>query len=771
MANMFFPWNIKYPNVNDEELNLDWLLKALQKAIKDINDFIGINTIKYADPILWDITRQYEANTIVVDGHSGNAFISTKAVPSGVHLNNSDYWTQIYNYADVVDTLREQIAYNEGESTTATRAYRPDDLVFTNGLLYRVIANMIAGDSFVVDSNVLKTTINDEILRIIVSINGLEELLEAEAAARAEADDTLQQHIDDEATAREEADTTLQDNIDAEALARDEAIAAETEAREEADNDIIDLINNLDINHVYNQSTPTSGVTTNIGLKAGTYNITSNTTINAQLVVPRGAIINVADGVTLTINGQILAGRYNIFNLNNSGNLVVSKNYQDFGYPEWLGAIANGSTDCTDAIQKCLDIFTNTILGSGTYITSSTLTITNKSHNLKGNSSYRNSNGSRIVLNSGNGVILDVGYTNAPDSINNYLSGVSISGIEFSHNSSNFTSGAASAGIRFRYVMHCSIADCNIINCGNGIHLICAVACYFNKIFIFSETLSTGTLTRTFDGIMINATVQANGLSNASLYFNQCMISTGGVVYGESYGIRGYGSGTISDINITQCEINKVAYGISLEGTNSENGSLDIIITNNVIDSVAIMGAIFTNMNKGALTFNNNYIALGEKIDNELQYGIELNNCCYYNVNDNQIIGTYANATQQIGILAINTYRSNINNNVIKDFLEGMYVNASNTLTLDNNVVCCLAKASGPNMIHLNNVTYSVLNPIIYNANATTATNGVLMESCTRDEVNITRIRIDHITNRINVGGTIPSEIGSISNNYITGQF
>jgi len=29
-----FPWNIKYPNVNDEILNLDWLLKNVKELIK-----------------------------------------------------------------------------------------------------------------------------------------------------------------------------------------------------------------------------------------------------------------------------------------------------------------------------------------------------------------------------------------------------------------------------------------------------------------------------------------------------------------------------------------------------------------------------------------------------------------------------------------------------------------------------------------------------------------------------------------------------------------
>ena len=202
-----------YPYGNLHELNLDWVIDTVKRGEKEIADFIGVNTIKYANPILWNITSQYEANTVVVDGQTGNAYISVKAVPSGVHLNRTEYWTQIYNYANVIDTLREQITYNEGESTTATRPYSVNDLVFVNGDLYRVIHSMIAGDSFVVDSNVVDTTINTELGR-------LREDIDDEANARESADDTLQANIEAEASARESADDTLQANIEMEASAR-----------------------------------------------------------------------------------------------------------------------------------------------------------------------------------------------------------------------------------------------------------------------------------------------------------------------------------------------------------------------------------------------------------------------------------------------------------------------------------------------------------------------------------------------------------------------
>jgi len=161
-----------YPYTDFHELNLDWILKVIRELQKAMHDFINLNTIKYADPILWDITKQYEANTVVVDGNSGNAYISVQPVPVGVALSRTEYWTQIYNYASVVETLREQIAFDEGTSTTATRAYYDGALVFINGILYRVIAPMIAGDSFVEGSNIEQTTILHEIERIYTHFTG-----------------------------------------------------------------------------------------------------------------------------------------------------------------------------------------------------------------------------------------------------------------------------------------------------------------------------------------------------------------------------------------------------------------------------------------------------------------------------------------------------------------------------------------------------------------------------------------------------------------------
>lgn len=155
-------FNHEYPYVDCKMFNDDWLIMTVKQLLKDFSDFANLNKIKYADPILWDITSQYEVNTIVIDPKTGDAYISVDAVPYGVSLGNTNYWTKIYNYADAINTLQEQIAAaNERLSTTATAVRSKGELVWLNGDLYLVIEPMIAGDSYVVDSNIKKVTIED----------------------------------------------------------------------------------------------------------------------------------------------------------------------------------------------------------------------------------------------------------------------------------------------------------------------------------------------------------------------------------------------------------------------------------------------------------------------------------------------------------------------------------------------------------------------------------------------------------------------------------
>lgn len=160
----------KFPYTNFQEINLDKLIIKMLQLELEQKDFINNNVIKYADPISWDITTQYEANTVVTDS-SGNAYISSQPVPAGVSLSNTTYWSKIGNFDQLWTDVKNAITpYAAAIGGTALEAHAVGDLVWMEPDLLRVTAAMIAGDSFVIGSNCETTSINDEIRLLLQDI-------------------------------------------------------------------------------------------------------------------------------------------------------------------------------------------------------------------------------------------------------------------------------------------------------------------------------------------------------------------------------------------------------------------------------------------------------------------------------------------------------------------------------------------------------------------------------------------------------------------------
>lgn len=185
----------KAPYTNFHDLNLDWIIDTLNDFNARLTDFVSLATIKYADPIQWDITSQYEANTVVVDS-AGNAYLSVQPVPSGVSLDRSEYWTKIGNFDELFANVKKAITPNdEGHSTTATAARAVDDLVWVNGALVRITRAMSAGDAYVPGSNCVTSSTNEVLHYLLTALN-------AEQQAREDADTQLQNNV-----------TQLQNNV------------------------------------------------------------------------------------------------------------------------------------------------------------------------------------------------------------------------------------------------------------------------------------------------------------------------------------------------------------------------------------------------------------------------------------------------------------------------------------------------------------------------------------------------------------------------------
>lgn len=147
------------------QYNLGWLIEELMSFKQDLATAIDLKTIKYADPIQWDITTQYPANTVVVDPKSGTAYMSKVPVPAGVELTNTNYWVVVFNYQDIYNKIMDGVAFNDRDQDYATKDLLANDLVWYAGDLYRATREIPTGSKYVPGTNLIKTTIESLLAR------------------------------------------------------------------------------------------------------------------------------------------------------------------------------------------------------------------------------------------------------------------------------------------------------------------------------------------------------------------------------------------------------------------------------------------------------------------------------------------------------------------------------------------------------------------------------------------------------------------------------
>lgn len=188
----------EFPHTRTYDSDLGWLIKAFNEISEKLDQYLENAVIKFADPITWDITEQYTALTCVIDS-DGTAYLSKQPVPAGVDISNTNYWLPIFNYDDNINTLRSQIAYNARNSATTGQALQENDLVFWDGLIYRVMVDMAAGTAFIVDTNIEKYTVDEAIKDLYDDIDNVESNLtnaiNTEISDREAGDDLIRENI------------------------------------------------------------------------------------------------------------------------------------------------------------------------------------------------------------------------------------------------------------------------------------------------------------------------------------------------------------------------------------------------------------------------------------------------------------------------------------------------------------------------------------------------------------------------------------------------
>lgn len=152
-----------------------------------VTQYIGARYVPlFADPLTWDITKAYEALTIVY--YQGNSFTSRQAVPAGIDITNTDYWALTGNYNAQIEQYRAEVQTYDNRITANTTSNTAQDA--------QLAGTTSSGLKTLIDTNTASNTSQDAQLAG-TSTSGLKTLIESETAARSAADTALEGDITD----------------------------------------------------------------------------------------------------------------------------------------------------------------------------------------------------------------------------------------------------------------------------------------------------------------------------------------------------------------------------------------------------------------------------------------------------------------------------------------------------------------------------------------------------------------------------------------------
>lgn len=194
----------EFPQTRNYEGDLGYIIKKLMELTTNYNTFFEYNSIRFHDPITWNITIDYPAWNIVYSQSTGYMMIAIKPVPAGIDISNEDYWKKIIPFS--IETEFDIESFNPIANKTVTNKF-----------------NLVDADIELLNQK-LTQEINDRLIEVEerkAADIALDDKIEAETAARIANVETLTESISEtndnlstEARARQSADTTINARID-----------------------------------------------------------------------------------------------------------------------------------------------------------------------------------------------------------------------------------------------------------------------------------------------------------------------------------------------------------------------------------------------------------------------------------------------------------------------------------------------------------------------------------------------------------------------------
>ena len=609
------------PYTNFHDLNLDWIIEVLNEFSTKLTNFLSLATIKYANPIQWDITSQYEANTVVVD-RNGNAYLSVQPVPSGVSLDRTEYWTKIGNFEELCANVKKAITpTDEGHSSTATAARAIDDLVWVNGLLVRVTAAMKAGEAYVPGSNCVSSSTNEVLHYLLTTFN---ERLNTEKTEREDADTQLQTAIDTEKQAREDADSGLQNSIDTEKQAREDADSGLQNSIEQLQQDVKKV---LDYANVKNYGAKGDGSTDDtiafstaiasgkdLFIPDGEYIITGAINIGSPLMTSKAIVV--ASGVMLTISEPVAPCTLH-FRQKNGGKFLIraGETIADWYIDTSIADVFRGGSIQTFAGVIKFPTSGSWRIESGKPVVDTIYKI-DAPVRVDQHTSYDFCN--NTVGFGPNGVINITG-----DSPTSHVERLSVR---------NATFVATEESVQeFFVVQYAERVTIDNIHCIGGRH----VACYINTINAYTKNIVHDTFytsANPYSSFLLDeSSGGSSGISgNASIRFYNCISSFNNLT-GDNQQFNLYNSDDMRDVYIDRCECSHAQTGIQIFTKSGGNPVWNIWITGYIADQCN-RGLYVNNAGDSQITVEGCYFNARDRLVEFLNSSGVVSNC--------QFIGT-----------------------------------------------------------------------------------------------------------------------------------
>lgn len=470
-------------------------------------------------------------------------------------------------------------------------------------------------------------------------------------------------------------------------------------------------------------------------VKTTTQTITTNTSWTSPTTIEAGNLISVNNGVTLTINTTLDAGPYQIFS--GLGSVSFGSAFNGTVYPEWFGAVGDGSTDDASAIQKAVDSLAGTrgtiIFGSKTYKIGTVITISSSNLNLQGQGNWA----TRILIPNATQSAFQFTGTNSSSKINHN----SVTDM-FIYKSVTATGGV---GILLQYTAFPNLKNLQIADFGYGVQLYNSTNSLIENVIC---TNSSGTYN--FRGFYLDGTDPAG---NVSSMLRDCAVDAAGNT-GHSYGFYCASStagGNLNDVYFDNCATASCYTGYYFDLSNQLTGSWgDIILTNPIVDFYTDYGIYVANSpSNSAMTITGGWIdakPLATETD-----GIYLNSANAVTISGTQFWCDTTSARNTYGIKIVSSNDILIKGCVFNSHKYGVYSDASSFCSISSNK---FSGASGFATTHIfldTTTTNCILNGNLLNGYAT---NGISYGASTSKNTAINTKFSTNITTPISDSGT-----------------